>query len=380
MPLSRVLKFGGDALRDGRAIERAVELVRTQGGPRPVVVVSAHGGVTAMLAQAAGRAERGELAWEAIRVRHRSLLRELGLDGELLDRHLLELRVVLERLTHERAVGRRQLEFVLSFGERMSARVVAAALRRAGVEAAPIDAFDLGVVRSVGPAPLALARGCGDRVRGRLAGLHAVPVVTGFLALDDDGHLTTLGRNGSDLTAVWLGRELDAERVELWKTVPGVLTADPRLAPDARLLPHLDLDTAAELARCGADVLHPEALEPARGAPLAVRLRDVADPAADGTTIRDGGPAPTGPVALAHRMLSPALEALSLVGGGFDDACAARVAELTRGFDPTSSTRELERGPRSLTVTLASGAVRDALLALHAELLATGASRAQSPA
>src|SRR2546422_808265 len=113
----------------------------------------------------------------------------------------------------------------------------------------------------------------------------AVPVVPGFLAATPDGQVATLGRGGSDLTATLLGRALGARDVALWKDVPGLLTADPRVVPDARVVPQLHVREAAELAYYGAKVLYPRALIPLGQRNIAIRIRSFADPSSPGTEI-----------------------------------------------------------------------------------------------
>lgn len=297
---SLVLKFGGAALCDGAAVRAAVKIVQDRGGERPIVVVSAHQGVTAQLRAAALDASCGTLAWDAVRVRHRTILRQLGLEGELLDRHLLELRAILEEIERAGALDRSRLDFVLSFGERMSARIFAAVLKREGTPALPLDAYDLELVsEGLGGRGLVARRGT-ERVREELLALGAVPVITGFLALDRAGKLTTLGRSGSDLTAVWLGEAVGAREVQLWKSVPGLLTADPSLVSAARPILTIGWDEAAELAGHGAEVLHKLAVEPARRAGLSVTLRNVNAPDAPGTKLVDVT-TQAGPIALAQR-------------------------------------------------------------------------------
>lgn len=298
----RVLKFGGAALKDGEAVRRAAEVVREHGGPAPLVVVSAHAGVTEQLSRAAEEAAEGKLATEELRVRHRTLLRQLGLPAELLDRHLTQLFTVLRGVCEERRLDRRRRDFVLSFGERMSARVVAAALRDQGAPATPVDAFDLGLMSETRAGFTLPQESTRERVREAVMDVPGIPVVTGFIALDAEGHVTTLGPNGSDLTAVWLAGAVGAEEVHLWKTVSGVCTADPDLVPRARRIDQLSYLAAAELALHGARVLHPAAMEPARRHELTIQVRSALEPRAGGTKIGPFDGAPGGNrLALAHR-------------------------------------------------------------------------------
>src|SRR5688572_3241238 len=141
-----VMKFGGAALADGAGIRRVGEILAARGGARPVAVVSAALGVTELLIAAAAAAAEGRSELERVRVRHRTLLSQCGLDQELLNHLLSELAAVLEGIRSRRALTAAERDFVLSFGERMSARIVAAALRAGGRNATPVDAFDLGLI------------------------------------------------------------------------------------------------------------------------------------------------------------------------------------------------------------------------------------------
>ena len=122
----RVLKFGGAALRDGPAVRQAARIVRMEGGERPLVVVSAHEGVTGLLERTLESVRAGRLEWDPLRIRHRTILRQLELPGDLLDRHLRDLRSILEMIARRPRPDRRIRDLVLSFGERMSARVFSA--------------------------------------------------------------------------------------------------------------------------------------------------------------------------------------------------------------------------------------------------------------
>lgn len=294
------MKFGGAALADGPAVERVCEIVRELGGRRPVVVVSAHQGVTASLDELARAAAQGSVDSDRFRIRHRSLLRQLGLDAELLDRFFAELASLLGEIRRRRRLLPEDRDLALSYGERISARIVAHALRNAGVPATPVDAFDLGLTTDSnhGAArPLPESR---EAVRRALLEVPGVPVVTGFLAKDRHGNLTTLGRNGSDWTAALVAEAVGARELELWKTVGGMMTADPAIVPEARIIERISFEDAAELARHGAEVLHPQALDPVLRDGVAVRFRDVREPSAPGTLLEPRANDP-GPVGIAVR-------------------------------------------------------------------------------
>ena len=176
----------------------------------------------------------------------------------------------------------RASDTLVARGERAASALVAAALHAAGRRAERVDAAEFVVTDGRhGQAAPDLAA---TRRRARAASCSPLlqrgitPVVPGFIGAAPDGTSTTLGRGGSDLTATLLARALGAARVVLWKDVPGILTADPRAVPDARLLPQLHHREAAEVAYFGAKVLHPRALIPLDGSRIALHVRSFLDP------------------------------------------------------------------------------------------------------
>jgi bifunctional aspartokinase / homoserine dehydrogenase 1 len=269
-----VYKFGGSALVDGAAIQRAASLVAERAPAPTVVVASALADVTDTLLAIARRAASGEsVRGEIARARDRHLQ---AADAALGRSTVGRLRSVvveafdeLEGLTDElRAAGALSLgvvDLVLARGELLSAKILAAALESAGIRAIDIDPASIiytdGRHGHAVPHVARTARAARHELRPLLA--HGVvPVVPGFIGRGVDGAIVTLGRGGSDLTATLLARALDARQTVLWKDVPGVLTADPRAVPSARLVPQITTREAAALASYGAKVLHPRALVP----------------------------------------------------------------------------------------------------------------------
>jgi aspartate kinase len=266
------MKFGGTSVGGAVAIRQAVEVVRGQLGRQPVVVVSAHAGVTDELFAIARAAAGGVAQTDEIAVRHRHILLGLGLDEHLLDPLLDELRDLVRGVRLVGEVTAKVMDTVVSYGERLSARVVAAALSAAGVPATAVDAYAAGMLTD---SSFGRARPLPDdgRLAASLRDVVGVPVVTGFLGADQAGNITTLGRNGSDYSAALIGVAIDAEEIQIWKDVDGVHTADPRLVADARPIRHMSFAEVADLASFGSKVLHPAAMVPAmqRGIPLRVR-------------------------------------------------------------------------------------------------------------
>ena len=286
-----VLKFGGAALVDGPGIQRAGRILAERGGGRSVVVVSALAGVTEAL-DTLGRdaAEGREPDLAGIRIRHRTVVAQLGLEPELCDRHLAELTTVLRAVAHRRRLRAEDRDCLLSYGERMSARLMAAHLRERGTLATPVDAFDLGLASDSNHGSARPLPGYEVELREALDQVPGIPVVTGFLAADSMGNLTTLGPNGSDYSAALLAAAIEAREVQFWKLVPGVMTADPTLVPTARVHPRLSYTDAAAYARAGAGVLHPETIGPLADSATPARVLDLEHPDAPGTIIAPGPP------------------------------------------------------------------------------------------
>ncbi len=306
-----VHKFGGASLADASSYRHAVEIIQGRTG-KCAVVVSAPAGVTDVLLGLARRATAGEAEdagllrdTEALRTRYRDIARAAvgsekasrAVIGEI-DASLDELVRLLASLRVLKELTPRTSDFIAARGERLSAQIFAATFAAMGGRARYVDALE--VVFTDGPfggaSPnLALTDAAARRVLKPLCDAGVVPVVPGFIgvaALDDSSGSTsvaTLGRGGSDLTATLLGRALAVKDVSLWKDVPGLLTADPRVVPDARVIPQLHAREAAELAYYGAKVLHPRALIPltglAAGREIPVFVKPFADPKAPGTEI-----------------------------------------------------------------------------------------------
>ena len=294
MYVRRVLKFGGAALADGPSVERVCKIVLQAADQRPVVIVSAHHGVTDLLETVTRAAAQGSLEADRVRIRHRTLLSQLQLDPELCDRHLGEFFHLLSQVQKRGRLLPRELDFALSFGERMSTRIVAQTLQRMGVDATPVDAWDLGFTSDSNHGRARLLDGLGDSIAKAIDEVPGIAVVTGFLAKDRAGNLTTLGRNGSDLTASVIAESIGAAEIQFWKTVGGIMTADPELVPEATVIDRLTYAEAAEYAFHGARILHPASVAPTLRAQVSVRVCSVLEPDAPGTVfeneVRRGGP------------------------------------------------------------------------------------------
>jgi aspartokinase/homoserine dehydrogenase 1 len=286
-------------MADAAAIRRVVALIEGHRGPL-AVTVSALLGVTDMLLGGARRASEGdvragaEVAAAFLR-KHRKAIEALVSPGPV--RRLLlakadaaarEYRDLVRGVAALREVPPRASDLLLSRGERLAGSILAAALTASGRRAVYVDPLDVVVTDGhYGNATpdLAATRRRAARLLRPLLRRGVTAVVPGFLGSGPDGGLTTLGRGGTDLTATVLGRCLSAKRVVLWKDVAGILTADPRTVPDARLIPQLHHREAAEVAYYGAKVLHPRALIPLSGSRIVLDVRSFLHPERPGTEI-----------------------------------------------------------------------------------------------
>mmetsp|Transcript_20205 Transcript_20205/g.61612 ORF Transcript_20205/g.61612 Transcript_20205/m.61612 type:complete len:515 (-) Transcript_20205:152-1696(-) len=296
-----VMKFGGSSVRDAERIAEVASLVRAQmveHSVQPCLVCSAMGKTTNGLLAAADRAiDEGTVDLSTVRALHVETLDALSISGteasevvELLDK----CERTLEGVALLGELSPRTRDLVVSYGERLSGRVVAATLRRQGVRAKQLEAWDVGVVTTD---EFGEATPLDQSWEGIAASLlpvmeeGTVPVVTGFIGKDLQGRVTTLGRGGSDLTASLLGAAAGFDEVQVWKDVDGILTADPRICPAAAPVARVTFDEAAELAYFGAQVLHPLAMQPCRRAGVPFRVKNSYNPAAEGTLISADGSA-----------------------------------------------------------------------------------------
>jgi len=305
-------KFGGTSVADAPAIERLAQIVGSRREVQ-VVVVSALAGVTDGLIACASAAARGDRAAAlntvaAVRERHVALADALGCRPETraglvsqLDR-LQELLFALATVGGLGALDRvtpAQHDLIAATGELLSSWIVADALGRRQVPAAWIDARRAIVTDGQHMRAVPLEPETAEQLRhviGPEIAAGRVAVVGGFVGGTEEGATTTLGRGGSDYSAAIIGAALGADEIQIWTDVDGMLTADPRVVPDAQIVPHLSFAEAAELAYFGAKVLHPSTLLPAIRRDIPVRILNSHRPENPGTLITARAPASARPL------------------------------------------------------------------------------------
>ena len=184
-----------------------------------------------------------------------------------------------------RTPNRRELDMLLSTGEQISIALVAIALHELGKKAVSLSGVQLGILTESVHTSARIVDINTDRIQRYLNDGYIV-IAAGFQGVSEAGDITTLGRGGSDTTAVALAASLNARVCDIYTDVDGVYTADPNLVPSARLLPEVAYEEMLEMARVGAQVLHPRAVELARKHKLPIRIRNTFSPDNEGTTLR----------------------------------------------------------------------------------------------
>mmetsp|Transcript_28450 Transcript_28450/g.69230 ORF Transcript_28450/g.69230 Transcript_28450/m.69230 type:complete len:609 (+) Transcript_28450:66-1892(+) len=300
---SFVWKFGGSSLANAERVDHVCHLIKEYGETLPrAVVCSAMGKTTNMLLQAGEAAlKQGKVddeTMDAIRELHKKAMNEFGFDErmcqpvlDLLD----ECRQLLVGVSITQELTLKSKDKLVSYGERCSVRIVSERLRQLTVPAVAIDAWDAGIWTDDKFGDANLLPDYEKSISGALSKIEkgsdddddhdSVYIVTGFLGKTEDGHITTLGRGGSDLTATAVGAALESDEIWAWKDVDGVLSADPRRVPHAIPLDYISYEQAQELAVFGAQVLHPIAMQPALKAGIPVRVKNSYNPEATGTVI-----------------------------------------------------------------------------------------------
>jgi aspartate kinase len=297
-----VMKFGGTSVEDPAAIGRTAAIVQSRiaQGKNPVVVVSAMARVTDQLLRAASCAAQGDrtgaLAMSSrLRSRHRDTAAALVKNTEnaaaliaLIDSKFDSLDEVLRGLAAILELTPRISDLIVSFGERISSQVVAAAFRERGMDAAHVDAREVIITDSEFQKAAPIDALIEQKAQEHLIPLikkSKVPVMGGFIASNEAGVTTTLGRGGSDFTGALVGGAVNADAIEIWTDVDGIMTADPRVCPDALRVRVISFEEAAELAYFGAKVLHPATILPAVKKNIPVLVLNSRNAACEGTRI-----------------------------------------------------------------------------------------------
>ena len=297
-----VMKFGGSSLASADSIRRVIPIIRSELDRHPVVIASAMGDTTDHLLQVLSAAHTADRysAWklqQIIKDQHFGLCDEL-LSGDrhvVTDQYLramfLNLHLQMLKLCEGEWVFTPQLQdWTLSLGEQLSSRILAAVLQEHVGSTVHMDSRKLILTDSEFTKAHPLAWETYARIRWSIpaAARDKIVVVGGFIGGTADGRTTTLGRGGSDLTASIIGAAVNADEIQIWKDVDGMLTCDPRLGKGGHRVKRLSYEEATALAGAGATILHPDTMAPAKRLRIPIIIRNTFQPACEGTRIDSG--------------------------------------------------------------------------------------------
>ncbi|HZE72503.1 MAG TPA: lysine-sensitive aspartokinase 3 [Pyrinomonadaceae bacterium] len=294
-----IIKFGGTSVEDAPAFLRATEIIDARRALRPVVVVSAISGMTDALIASMRVASHQQMHTAVTLLKphfERHLEASAGLLAEAqardfhqqVEKAQSEVCALLETISRSKQAQGQLSDSVLSYGERLSSLLLTAVLRARGCDARTVDARQVVITDDQYGCAAPLFKETFEKTRSTLSPLldaGLIPVLGGFVGSTLRGETTTLGRGGSDYTAALVGAALGANEIQIWTDVSGVLTADPRIVPQAQPIRRLSYGEAAELAYFGAKVLHPKTIQPAVENSIPVRICNSHLPEEDGTLV-----------------------------------------------------------------------------------------------
>lgn len=293
----KILKFGGTSVGTPRNIEKVIEIINPAQSSRHemAVVVSAFSGVTDALIQTSQLAAAGQENYQErlheLEFRHLTAVKtliEIRLQSTVLAQvksMINELEDILHGVFLIRELTPKTLDFILSFGERLSAFIIAETLRSRGIQAEFLDAREVVQTNAdFGQAKVDFGISY-PKIQSYFASHPALQIITGFLGATAKKETTTLGRGGSDYTAALFGAALEVKEVEIWTDVDGLMCADPRKVPSAFSIPQMSYEEAMEMAHFGARVIHPPTMQPLSEKKIPLRIKNTFNPTFEGTVI-----------------------------------------------------------------------------------------------
>jgi len=292
----KILKFGGTSVREPDRIERVIDIISEhQKTERVGVVFSAFGGITDQLIQISQDAAAGNDAYTAVLEELETRL--ITITKQLISAKrqskvfasvkstLNELEDTLNGVFLVKELTTRTLDFILSFGERLTAYIISEAMQETGLETDYVDTREfIKTDETFGAARVHIEQSY-EKTREYFEKIQGIPVITGFIASTFKNETTTLGRSGSDYTASLIGAALMADSIDIYTDVDGIMTADPKVVPSAFSLNNVTYEEAMELSHFGTKVIHPAAMQPAYERNIPLRIRNTFNPDFAGTAI-----------------------------------------------------------------------------------------------
>jgi aspartate kinase len=295
-----LMKFGGTSVADAASISRVTDIIRQYhaNGNEVAVVISAQRGVTdQLIAVATDVVDSTDSSMvgpfiESLRVRHMKALEGSAKDyiaevTPLIEDRLEKLENILSAVHNLRELTPRSKDYIITFGERLNSLVVSAAFRQHGIPSTVLDGCEAGILTTAQHGEAMALPESEKKIKAAIVPLlpGQVPVIMGFMGCTEKGVLTTLGRSGSDYSAAIIGAGIDADEIWIWTDVDGIMTSDPRVINDARVLDSVSYLEVMELSFFGAKVMHPRSIEPAMRKEILVRVKNTFNPDHPGTCI-----------------------------------------------------------------------------------------------
>jgi len=299
-----LMKFGGTSVADASCIKKVVDILEEhhKKGDAVAVVVSAQRGVTDQLIEIATKLPNAKddsaiaPLIQSLSKRHMTTLEGAAPDhvakvGAEIDEKLIKLQNILFAIYTLRDCSPRSKDYIISFGERLLALILGAALRQRGIASTVLDGCEAGILTTPQHGESSSLTRSDEKVQKKIVPLlkKEIPVIMGFMGCTPEGVLTTLGRSGSDYSASIIGAGIDADEIWIWTDVDGIMTCDPRVINDARVMPSLSYLEVMELSYFGAKVMHPRSIEPAMRKNILVRVKNTFNPKHPGTVIVRNG-------------------------------------------------------------------------------------------
>ncbi len=282
-----IIKFGGTSVGSAERIRNTSDIIKKNLNKNPVIVVSAVSKVTDLLIKLADESANGsgnELQ-QQIKDIHLEIIEKLNLGKNLLEEDFNNLAVLSDETKSRKIINQKILDHFQSFGEQMSSKIVAAHLSSISIESRAFNSWELGFLTNDDFGNAEPLESCHENLRSEIKKLNCVPVITGYIGKTENGEATTLGRGGSDYSAAIIGAAADAEEIQIWTDVDGMMSTDPKIAANAKTIERVSFAEASELAYFGARVLHPKTILPAMRKNIPVRILNSFHPENEGTTI-----------------------------------------------------------------------------------------------
>jgi len=276
-----VMKFGGSSLGNADRIKIVSDIIKSKINENPIVVVSAIGGITDKLIELSKAPNKKEIL-EDIKKIQCDILEKLNIDKSILEKDIENLSEFVNIIKN---YDKKIIDELQSFGEQMSSKIVAAQLNKSGVKAQAFNSWDLGFITTSEFGNAEPLESTYTNLKENIQKLNFVPIITGFIGKTENNEITTLGRGGSDYSAAIVGSAIDADEIQIWTDVDGIMSTDPKIVSNAKPLDKISFAEASELAFFGANVLHPKTILPAMSKGIPVRVLNTFNPKKDGTII-----------------------------------------------------------------------------------------------